>query len=131
MTGTATGLAAAALLVAVALGTGGSSRRATAAEGMRPFAAFAPDGHAWAAMSEGEKLRYLEGFLAGHALAQAAAAGVPVDRLRRDGALAYPFAPTVYKTRLEDHLFYTDRRDRPLHEALAAVNDQLKTAPRR
>jgi hypothetical protein len=93
-----------------------------------PHPALAPDGHAWVAMTEGEKLRYLEGFLAGHAVRQAAEAKAPVDRLRREGALVYPFAPTVYKTRLEDFFFYRDRRDLPLHEALAAVNDQLATA---
>lgn len=103
----------------------------------RPFAALAPDGHAWAAMTDGEKLRYLEGFLAGQAMRQAAErlGNAPADPaaltravqdLRREGQLAYPFAPTVYKTRLEDFFFYRDRRDLPLHEALAAVNAQLR-----
>jgi plastocyanin len=99
-----------------------------AAEARSPHPALAPDGHAWAAMSEGERLRYLEGFLAAQAVRQAAEAKVPVERLRREGTLAYPFAPSVYKTRLEDYFFYRDRRDLPLHEALAAVNEQLATA---
>lgn len=116
------GLLVAALLVAVVA----APPAATAADALRPFAAFVPDGHAWAAWSEGEKLRYLEGFLAGRAEAQSAAASRPVDRLRREGALDFPFAPTVYKTRLEDYFFYTDRRDQRLHEALSAVNDQLR-----
>jgi hypothetical protein len=55
-----------------------------------------------------------------------------IEALRREGTLAYPFAPTVYKTRLEDFFFYQDRRAMPLHEALAAVNAQLRSgnAPR-
>jgi hypothetical protein len=94
--------------------------------GGRPFAALALDGHAFAAMTAGEKLRYLEGFLAASALRQAAEAGTTVDALRREQRLEFPFSPTVYKTRLEDFLFYRDRRDLPLHEALARVNAQLR-----
>lgn len=145
---------AAAACLALAL-----AARAEAGEAARPMAALAVDGHAWAAMTEGEKLRYLEGFLAGQALRQAAerlgkrpggppppaAAGLPpeapaapdaaalaaaIESLRRERALAYPFAPTVYKTRLEDFFFYRDRRDMPLHEALAAVNAQIRGAGR-
>lgn len=95
------------------------------------------DGHAWARMTEGEKLRYLEGFLAGQAVRQAverlgrdavepAALARAIEALRQEGALTYPFSPTVYKTRLEDFFFYQDRRAMPLHEALAAVNVQLR-----
>ncbi len=122
---------AAALLLALAVA--GHVRAGDAPPGRLP--ALAADGHAWAAMTEGEKLRYVEGFLAGQATRQAAerlgraadpaALTRAVEELRREGRLAYPFAPTVYKTRLEDFFFYRDRRDLPLHEALAAVNAQL------
>jgi hypothetical protein len=80
------------------------------------------DGHAWRALSEGEKLALLNGSLIGsaseHGMDQPVAQTPPtpetLEAARRDGRLRFPYAPAVYKARLEDFYFYEDRRAVPL-----------------
>jgi len=112
----------------------------------RPVAAqpapsfLAMDGHAWRALAEGEKLALLTGFLMGGALehAMASAPGAPppppeaLDTARRAGQVRFPYAPAVYKARLEDFYFYQDRLTVPLYRALVQINEQLRqgSAPR-
>ncbi len=111
----------------------------------RPVAAqpapsfLAMDGHAWRALGEGEKLALLTGFLIGGALEHAvgSAPGAPpppeaLDATRRAGQVRFPYAPTVYKARLEDFYFYQDRLTVPLYRALFQINEQLRqgSAPR-
>jgi hypothetical protein len=96
------------------------------------------DGRAWRALSEGEKLALLTGFLVGGALEQslgpAPGTEAPdlesLERLRREGRLRFPFAPTVYKARLEDFYVYQDRLDVPLYRALFLINEQLRRGGR-
>jgi hypothetical protein len=71
---------------------------------------FAYDGHAWRRLSEGEKLALLSGFLGGEALEQ---------------GLRFPFAPNVYKARLEDFYHYQDRLEIPLDRALFLINEHI------
>ena len=71
---------------------------------------FAYDGHAWRRLSEGEKLALLSGFLSGAALEQ---------------GLRFPFAPSVYKARLEDFYHYQDRLEIPLYRALVLINEHI------
>ena len=94
---------------------------------------FASDGHAWRRLGEGEKLAFLSGFLIGEALEQglAAAAEAPMsppaflETLRKERRLRFPFAPSVYKARLEDFYHYQDRLDVPLYRALFLVNEHI------
>lgn len=72
------------------------------------------DGHAWRKLSEGEKLALLSGFLIGEASEQGA-----------ERRLRFPFAPSVYKARLEDFYYYQDRREIPLSRALFLINEHI------
>ena len=117
-------LAGAALLLALTLGTGAPA----GAQAPKGLAAY--DGHAWRALSEGEKLAFLTGFLIGGALerglgtAPADTAPDPeaLEAMRRAGRLRFPYAPAVYKARLEDFYFYQGRLDTPLYQALLLIN---------
>lgn len=75
---------------------------------------FAYDGHAWRKLSEGEKLALLSGFLTGQAPEQG-----------KERRLRFPFAPNVYKARLEDFYHYQDRREIPLSRALFLINEHI------
>jgi hypothetical protein len=112
------------LLVLAALGAGGAQE---------PKSLFAHDGHAWRRLGESEKLALLTGFLIGAALEQglSVSAEAPtsppafLDSLRKDRRLRFPFAPSVYKARLEDFYYYQDRLDMPLYRALFLINEQI------
>jgi sulfocyanin len=94
---------------------------------------FAYDGRAWRGLSEGEKLALLSGFLIGEALEQGLAVSgeAPMsppaflEALRRERRLRFPFAPTVYKARLEDFYHYQDRLEVPLYRALFMINEHI------
>ncbi|MBI4591279.1 MAG: hypothetical protein HY725_20815 [Candidatus Rokubacteria bacterium] len=95
---------------------------------------FSYDGHVWRGLTEGEKVALLTGFLMGGALEQGMtlSPGQDMARLerletmRREGRLRFPFAPAVYKARLEDFYFYQDRRSVPLYEALFLINEEIR-----
>ncbi len=101
-------------------------------EAPRSFLAY--DGHAWRGLTEGEKLALLTGFLMGGAfehgmsLSPGPAGPVPetLETMRREGRLRFPFAPAVYKARLEDFYFYQDRLPVPLYRALFLINEQIR-----
>ena len=124
-------LAAAALLGLALVAGAGADRRAS---GQPAGAVLALDGHGWRALAEGEKLALLSGFLIGealeHAMARAPGGEPPppeaLEALRREGQLRFPYAPAVYKARLEDFYFYQDRLAVPLYRALFQINEQLR-----
>lgn len=102
------------------------------------------DGAAWQRMTEGEKLAFVTGFLAGAAAAQAAeTAGVTrgeegdprvpaaVRALRQHRGLRFPFGPSVYKNQLDDYYWYRDRLPRPVLEALLELNQRFANPTRR
>lgn len=102
------------------------------------------DGSAWQQMTEGEKLAFVTGFLAGAAAGQAAeAAGVSrgeegdprvpatVRALRRERGLRFPFGAPVYKNQLDDYYWYRDRLPRPVLEALLELNQRFANPTRR
>ena len=66
----------------------------------------ARDGHAWRRLAEGEKLALLSGFLG-------------------ERRPEFPFAPNVYKARLEDFYHYQDRLAISLDRALFLINEQI------
>ena len=115
---------ASALVLAVASPTGSE----------RPGSFLAHDGHAWRGLTEAEKLALLTGFLIGGAFEQGMTvstgqAGLPpeaLEAMRREGRLRFPFAPGVYKARLEDFYYYQDRRSVPLYRALFLINEQIR-----
>ena len=92
------------------------------------------DGHSWRALTEGEKVALLTGFLIGGAFEQGMnlppggemARPETLETMRREGRLRFPFAPAVYKARLEDFYFYQDRLSVPLSEALFLINEEIR-----
>jgi len=125
----------AGLIGAAVLAAGLAGLLGSAAPGLAQTGSFLGyDGHAWRGLSEGEKLAVLTGFLIGAAFEQGMAQSPPPDgvppetleRMRREGQLRFPFAPAVYKARLEDFYFYQDRRGVPLHRALFLINEQIR-----
>lgn len=103
-----------------------------------PPAWLARTGTEWERETPAARAAYLEGFVAGAAVAQAAAAGAAdsaavlaaIARLRREGGLAFPYAPTVYGSRLADHLWWENHRQQPVWWALWQVNDALRPGAR-
>jgi hypothetical protein len=123
----------AALVGALLLASGGDPAHAQPTPSL-----LEQDGRAWRALSEGEKLAFLTGFLIGEGLEQTLAPTPgpegpepdALDRLKREGRLRFPFAPTVYKARLEDFYFYQDRLTVPLYRALFLINEHLRRGGR-
>ena len=87
---------------------------APAAAAQRARAPWLLDGTDWKAMAEGEKMAFLRGVIAGTRLEAAAPAAPPLR-----------FAPNVYKARLEDFYFYTDRLSTPIVESLRRIEQEL------
>lgn len=122
--------ASGALAAALALGALGA--RPLAAQ--PPASFLAADGHAWRGLSEGEKLALLTGFLVGgvleHGLRLSPGEAPPppeaLEALRREGRVRFPYAPAVYKARLEDFYFYQDRLPVPVYRALFLINEELR-----
>ena len=120
--------AGSALLLALALGWAAPAR----AQAPKSLAAY--DGQAWRALTEGEKVTLLTGFLIGGAVERGLGAGPAetapspeaLEAMRRDGRLRFPYAPSVYKARLEDFYFYQDRLDTPLYQALLLINERIR-----
>jgi hypothetical protein len=94
------------------------------------------DGQHWERLSPEAREAYLAGFLAGHALAQALAAGTgdsaglvqAMDSVVR-GELRFPFSPNVYGARIEDFYWWQNHRSLPIWYALWEVNNGLRRSP--
>ncbi len=87
---------------------------APAASAQRARAPWQLDGTDWKAMAEAEKMAFLRGLIAGTRLNPAAPASPPLR-----------FAPNVYKARLEDYYFYTDRLPTPIVDSLRLIEEAL------
>jgi len=90
------------------------------------------NGADWRRMGPDQRLAYVEGFLAGAALGQAAAraqdsAGVrmAIERLRREGALRFPYGANVYSSRLSDYYWWENNVPLPTWSAFLEVNTTL------
>jgi hypothetical protein len=86
----------------------------------------------WRRMEPDVRLAYVEGFLAGAALGQAAAgardsAGVRIalDKLSREGGLRFPFGANVYATRISDYYWWQNHVPLPTWYAFMEVNTSL------
>jgi hypothetical protein len=90
------------------------------------------DGHAWQRMEPDARLAYVEGFLAGAALSQAAgeardtaAVKAALDDLKRTGRLRFPFSANVYVSRVSDYYWWKNHLPLPTWYAFLEVNTTL------
>ena len=92
------------------------------------------DGGDWVAMDAAKQVAWTQGFLAGRALGQlpesaaldTAQAARQLAQLKRDGALAFPYAPTLYASRLGDYYHWDNHRPNPLWRGMLDVNAELR-----
>lgn len=89
-------------------------------------------GDDWVRLSPAAKAAYIDGFLAGAGLAQVADSGIDsvatanrLERMRREGALRFPYAVNVYLARVDDYYWWQDHRPHPTWFALWEVNETL------
>jgi hypothetical protein len=90
------------------------------------------NGHDWQEMQPKERLAYLDGFLAGAAVGQAAhrardtaAMRTELAALRRSGGLLFPFGANVYETRVNDYYWWKNHLPLPTWYAFLEVNATL------
>jgi hypothetical protein len=90
------------------------------------------NGTDWKQMSPDARLAYVDGFLAGAAVSQAAtrardSAGVRIalETLRREGKLRFPFGANVYASRISDYYWWKDHVPLPTWHAFLEVNANL------
>ena len=90
------------------------------------------NGNDWRKMEPRARLAYVEGFLAGAALGQAAqrardsaAVRTELDGLRRSGGLNFPFGANVYDSRVSDFYWWKNHLPLPTWYAFLEVNATL------
>jgi hypothetical protein len=90
------------------------------------------NGHDWRRMEPDARLAYIEGFLAGAALSQAAgkardtaAVKAALDDLKRTGRLRFPFGANVYASRVSDYYWWKNHLPLPTWYAFLEVNTTL------
>ena len=90
------------------------------------------DGQDWQQMEPAARKAYVDGFLAGAALGQAASgardtAGVKqaLDGLRRTGRLRFPYGSNVYLSRVSDYYWWKNHLPLPTWYAFLEVNTTL------
>jgi hypothetical protein len=83
-------------------------------------------------MEPDARMAYVEGFLAGAALSQAAvgardttAVKAALDDLRRSGRLRFPFRANVYASRVSDYYWWKNHLPLPTWSAFLEVNTTL------
>jgi hypothetical protein len=87
------------------------------------------NGDDWQKMEPKTRLAYIDGFLAGAALGQAAhrardaaAVRTELDALRRSGGLRFPFGANVYESRVNDYYWWKNHLPLPTWYAFLEVN---------
>ncbi len=94
---------------------------------------FELDGRDWAAMDAPQRMAWTQGFLAGRAVGQlpdsaaqdTLAFAKELAGLRRSG-LAFPYAPSLYLSRMGDYYYWDNHRPHPLWRAMLDVNRELR-----
>jgi hypothetical protein len=83
-------------------------------------------------MDPAARLAYVEGFLAGAALSQAAAGAqdtaavrTTLERLKETGQLRFPFGANVYDSRVSDYYWWKNHLPLPTWYAFLEVNTTL------
>jgi len=95
---------------------------------------FELDGRDWIAMEAPQRVAWTQGFLAGRAVGQlpdsvardTIALVQGLNQLRRGGALAFPYAPSLYASRMSDYYYWENHRPHALWWAMLDVNGELK-----
>ena len=92
----------------------------------------AVDGDDWQRMDPKARMAYVDGFLAGAALGQAAhgvqdTSGVKqvLETLRRSGRLRFPYSSNVYLSRVSDYYWWKNHLPLPTWYAFLEVNTTL------
>ena len=90
------------------------------------------NGDDWRRMGPDAQLAYVEGFLAGAALGQAAhgardtaAVSAQIEKLRRSESLRFPFGANVYASRVSDYYWWKNHLPLPTWYAFLEVNTAL------
>jgi hypothetical protein len=90
------------------------------------------NGTQWRRMDPDVRLAYVEGFLAGAALGQAAsrardtaAVRTGLEALKRSGGLRFPFSANVYESRVNDFYWWENHLPLPTWYAFLEVNATL------
>jgi hypothetical protein len=90
------------------------------------------DGNDWQRMDPHTRMAYVDGFLAGAALAQAASGArdtsgvkLALEDLKQSGRLRFPFGSNVYVSRLSDYYWWKNHRPLPTWYAFMEVNTAL------
>jgi hypothetical protein len=92
----------------------------------------AVDGNDWQRMDPAARMAYVDGFLAGAALGQAAHGArdtsevtLALERLKRSGRLRFPFGSNVYASRVSDYYWWKNHLPLPTWYAFLEVNTTL------
>jgi hypothetical protein len=90
------------------------------------------NGRDWRRMEPDARLAYVEGFLAGAALSQAAARArdtaavrLAIEELTRQGAFRFPYGANVYASRITDYYWWENHVPLPTWYAFLEVNTTL------
>jgi hypothetical protein len=90
------------------------------------------NGEDWRRMEPDARLAYVEGFLAGAAVGQAAGQSADtaavrrvLEDLKRSGRLRFPFSANVYASRVSDYYWWTNHLPLPTWYAFLEVNTTL------
>ena len=90
------------------------------------------NGNDWQRMGPDARLAYVEGFLAGAAVSQAAtgardsaAVRTGLEQLGRNGRFRFPFAANVYASRMSDYYWWKNHLPLPTWYAFLEVNTTL------
>jgi hypothetical protein len=90
------------------------------------------NGNDWRRLEPDARLAYVEGFLAGAALGQAAqgardtaAVNARLEKLRRGDGLFFPFGANVYASRVSDYYWWKNHLPLPTWYAFLEVNTAL------
>ena len=90
------------------------------------------NGADWRQMDPDVRLAYVEGFLAGAALGQAAARAQDsaqvrkaIEKLSREGGLRFPYGANVYSSRISDFYWWKNHVPLPTWHAFLEVNTAL------
>jgi hypothetical protein len=92
----------------------------------------AVDGNDWQRMDPSARMAYVDGFLAGAALGQAAngaedtsAVKLALKNLRQSGRLRFPYSSNVYVSRVSDYYWWKNHLPLPTWHAFLEVNTTL------
>ena len=95
---------------------------------------FELDGRDWGTMEAPQRVAWTQGFLAGRAVGQVSdsvasdtlAFARDLTQLRRGDGLAFPYAASLYVSRMGDYYYWENHRPHPLWRAMTDVNTELR-----